>query len=60
MERRESSIKSQISDMVYNASLDDLDQSDNGVPSELYRVNVFGKNITIAPGKPKKIQSILA
>jgi hypothetical protein len=54
MERRESSIKSQLSDMVYNASLDDLDQADNGVPSELYRINVFGKNITIAPGKPKK------
>ena len=54
MERRESSIKSQISDMIYNASLDDLDQADSGVPSELYRVNVFGKNITIAPGKPKK------
>jgi len=54
MERRDSSIKSQISDMIYNASLDDLDQTDNGVPSELYRVNVFGKNITIAPGKPKK------
>jgi hypothetical protein len=54
MERRDSSIKSQISDMIYNASLDDLDQTDNGVPSELYRVNVFGKNITIAPGKPRK------
>jgi hypothetical protein len=40
--------------MIYNASLDDLDQTDNGVPSELYRVNVFGKNITIAPGKPRK------
>jgi len=54
MERRDSSIKSQISDMIYNASLDDLDQTDNGVSSELYRVNVFGKNITIAPGKPRK------
>jgi hypothetical protein len=51
---KQSRVKSQITDKVYEVSLDDLDEADNEFESELYRINVFGKNIIIAPGKPIK------
>lgn len=51
---KQSRVKSQITDKVYEVSLDDLDEADNEFESELYRINVFDKNIIIAPGKPIK------
>jgi len=51
---KQSRVKSQITDKVYEVSLDDLDEDDEAFESQLYRVNVFGKNLLIAPGKPIK------
>jgi hypothetical protein len=51
---KQSRVKSQITDKVYEVSLDDLDEEDEAFESQLYRVNVFGKNLLIAPGKPIK------
>lgn len=59
---KQSRVKSQITDKVYEVSLDDLDEEDEAFESELYRINVFGKNIIIAPGKPikdKRIQGLV-
>ena len=59
---KQSRVKSQITDKVYEVSLDDLDEEDAAFESELYRINVFGKNIIIAPGKPikdKRIQGLV-
>jgi hypothetical protein len=55
---KQSRVKSQITDKVYEVSLDDLDEEDDAFESELYRINVFGKNVIIAPGKPIKDQRI--
>ena len=55
---KQSRVKSQITDKVYEISLDDLDEEDDAFESELYRINVFGKNVIIAPGKPIKDQRI--
>ena len=59
---KQSRVKSQITDKVYEVSLDDLDEEDDAFNSELYRINVFGKNVLIAPGKPikdKRIQGLV-
>ena len=46
-----SQVKSQISDKVYEATLDDLSELDQGLEVDLYKLNVFNKDIMIAPGK---------
>ena len=46
-----SQVKSQISDKVYEATLDDLSELDQGIEVDLYKLNVFNKDIMIAPGK---------
>ena len=59
---KQSRVKSQITDKVYEVTLDDLDEEDDAFDSELYRVNVFGKNLIIAPGRPikdKRIQGLV-
>ena len=59
---KQSRVKSQITDKVYEVSLDDLDEDDDAFDSELYRINVFGKNVIIAPGRPikdKRIQGLV-
>jgi len=55
---KKSKINSQISTKIYDATLDDIDPLDNDYTSDLYMVEVFGKNIIIAPGKSKKDKSI--
>jgi hypothetical protein len=47
----DSKVKSQISDKVYEATLDDLSEADQGLEVDLYKLNVFNKDIMIAPGK---------
>ena len=47
----ESQVKSQISDKVYEATLDDLYELDENLEVDLYKINVFNKDIMIAPGK---------
>ena len=47
----ESQVKSQISDKVYDATLDDLYELDENLEVDLYKINVFNKDIMIAPGK---------
>jgi len=47
----DSKVKSQISDKVYEATLDDLYEADQGLEVDLYKLNVFNKDIMIAPGK---------
>jgi len=44
-------VKSQISDKVYEATLDDLYEDDQNLEVDLYKLNVFNKDIMIAPGK---------
>ena len=44
-------VKSQISDKVYEATLDDLYEEDQNLEVDLYKLNVFNKDIMIAPGK---------
>jgi hypothetical protein len=59
---KQSRVKSQITDKVYEVSLDDLDEDDDAFDSELYRIDVFGKNVIIAPGRPikdKRIQGLV-
>jgi len=46
-----SQVKSQITDKVYEATLDDLYELDQGLEVDLYKINVFNKDIMIAPGK---------
>jgi len=53
MDKR-SKVNSQLSDKVYDATLDDIETADFEFNSDLYKVNVFGKNVHIAPGRPKK------
>lgn len=53
MDKR-SKVNSQLSDKVYDVTLDDIDTSDFEFNSDLYKVNIFGKNVHIAPGRPKK------
>jgi len=47
----DSQVKSQITDKVYQATLDDLYELDQGLEVDLYKMNVFNKDIMIAPGK---------
>jgi hypothetical protein len=47
----DSQVKSQITDKVYQATLDDLYELDQGLEVDLYKLNVFNKDIMIAPGK---------
>jgi len=44
-------VKSQISDKLYEVTLDDLYDLDQGLEVDLYKINVFNKDIMIAPGK---------
>ena len=44
-------VKSQISDKVYEATLDDLYEEDQNLEVDLYKLNVFNKDIMVAPGK---------
>jgi hypothetical protein len=53
MDKR-SKVNSQLSDKVYDVTLDDVEPADFEFTSDLYKVNVFGKNVHIAPGRPKK------
>ena len=53
MDKR-SKVNSQLSDKVYDATLDDIETADFEFNTDLYKVNVFGKNLHIAPGRPKK------
>lgn len=53
MDKR-SKVNSQLSDKVYDVTLDDIESADFEFNSDLYKVNVFGKNVHIAPGRPKK------
>jgi len=53
MDKR-SKVNSQLSDKVYDVTLDDIDTPDFEFNSDLYKVNIFGKNVHIAPGRPKK------
>ena len=46
-----SQVKSQITDKLYEATLDDLYEFDQGIEVDLYKINVFNKDIMIAPGK---------
>ena len=45
-----SQVKSQISDKVYETTLDDLSESDQGLEVDLYKLIVFNKDIMSAPG----------
>ena len=47
----QSQVKSQISDKVYESTLDDLYEFDQGAEVDLYKINIFNKNICIAPGR---------
>jgi hypothetical protein len=46
-----SQVKSQLSDKVYESTLDDLLETDQGLEVDLYKINIFNKDIAIAPGK---------
>jgi len=46
-----SQVKSQLTDKVYESTLDDLYELDQGLEVDLYKLNVFNKDIMIAPGK---------
>jgi hypothetical protein len=46
-----SQVKSQITDKLYETTLDDLYEFDQGLEVDLYKINVFNKDIMIAPGK---------
>jgi len=46
-----SQVKSQLSDKIYESTLDDLLESDQGLEVDLYKINIFNKDIHIAPGK---------
>ena len=46
-----SQVKSQLSDKIYESTLDDLLESDQGQEVDLYKINIFNKDIHIAPGK---------
>jgi len=46
-----SQVKSQLSDKIYDTTLDDLLETDQGLEVDLYKINIFNKDIHIAPGK---------
>ena len=51
LEYNMSQVKSQISDKIYETTIDDLYEFDVDAEVDLYKINVFNKNIMIAPGK---------
>jgi hypothetical protein len=53
MDKR-SKVNSQLSDKVYETTLEDVDPDDNGVNSDLYKIKIFGKQVIIAPGATKE------
>ena len=46
-----SQVKSQLSDKIYESTLDDLMETDQGLEVDLYKINIFNKDIHISPGK---------
>ena len=53
---KESSVRSNlIPDKVYKSPINTLDNEDNEVETDLYKIKIFGKNIIIAPGKTKSV-----
>jgi len=53
MDKR-SKVNSQLSDKIYETTLDDIDPDDNEINSELYKIKIFGKQVIIAPGGTKE------
>ena len=49
---KHSKVKSQISAKTYDVGLETLEKKDDKFNSDLYKVNIFGKNVVIAPGRP--------
>lgn len=49
---KHSKVKSQLSAKIYDVGLESLEKRDDKFNSDLYKVNIFGKNVVIAPGRP--------
>ena len=53
---KESSVRSiLIPDKVYKTPINTLDNEDNELETDLYKIKIFGKNVIIAPGKIKSV-----
>jgi hypothetical protein len=53
---KESSVRSNlIPDKVYKSPINTLDNEDNEVETDLYKIKIFGKSVIIAPGKTKSV-----
>jgi hypothetical protein len=53
---KESSVRSNlIADKVYKSLINTLDNEDNEVETDLYKIKIFGKNVIIAPGKSREV-----